>query len=238
MSCNDEKLIMEVKKHSHLYDLWDKRHKNKFLRANTWRKIGLTLGIPGDLCKTRFKILRDRYRKEKKGVLNKSGDKPRKQWPYLNILTFLDPYMQEKSSTWTSVTETTNFPIIIPCVRGTKTEEVLEDEEEEASNLIEDHLPTLTSTYVSRKMLLKFIENFCYLHLSKKQEINVAAERKWISQEMQDTTIAQNSYETGPEDLLMEFCAKSIKKYPPEARHEALEFITNYVFKLNKKYIV
>ncbi|PRD25507.1 UNVERIFIED_CONTAM: hypothetical protein NCL1_40714 [Trichonephila clavipes] len=187
MSCNDEKLIMEVKKHSHLYDLWDKRHKNKFLRANTWRKIGLTLGIPGDLCKTRFKILRDRYRKEKKGVLNKSGDKPRKQWPYLNILTFLDPYMQEKSSTWTSVTETTNFPIIIPCVRGTKTEEVLEDEEEEASNLIEDHLPTLTS---------------------KKQEINVAAERKWISQEMQDTTIAQNSYETGPEDLLMEFCAK------------------------------
>ncbi|GFY53796.1 MADF domain-containing protein [Trichonephila inaurata madagascariensis] len=185
---------MEVKKHTHLYDLWDKRHKNKFVRANTWRKIGLTLGIPGDLCKTRFKVLRTIQKREERY-----------------------PYMQEKSSTWTSVTETTNFPIIIPCLRDTKTEEVLEDEEEEASNLIEDHLLTLTS---------------------KKQEINVAAEKKRTSEGMQDTTIAQNSIETGPEDLLMEFCAKSIKKYPSEARHEALEFITNYVFKLNKKYIV
>ncbi|GFR23338.1 MADF domain-containing protein [Trichonephila clavata] len=220
MSCYDEKLIMEVRKHSHLYDLWDRRHKNKVVRANTWRKIGLTLGIPGDLCKTRFKVLRDRYRKEKLGriVPSKSGNKSQKQWRYLNILSFLDPYMNVKS-TWTSVTETTSSPIIIPCIRDTKTEEILEveDEEEEASNLIEDHLSTPTS---------------------KKQEINPTAERKRISEEMHDTTITQISNETGAEDLLMEFCARSIKKYPSEVRHEALEFITNYVFKLNRKYIV
>ncbi|GFR33463.1 hypothetical protein TNCT_215641, partial [Trichonephila clavata] len=49
--------------------------------------------------------------------------------------------------------------------------------------------------------------------------------------------IDEDRRKTDPEDHLFEFCSKSIKKYPAEAKNEALESIANYVFQMNKKYL-
>ncbi|GFT40736.1 hypothetical protein TNCV_4042271 [Trichonephila clavipes] len=69
-----------------------------------------------DLCKIRFKVLRDRYRKEKARVLPSGSEaKARKMWPFSEMLSFLDPYMQ-KGSTWSNITDTTSLPIIVPLV--------------------------------------------------------------------------------------------------------------------------
>ncbi|GFR23233.1 integrase catalytic domain-containing protein [Trichonephila clavata] len=52
--------------------------------------------IKGDLCKIRFKVLRDRYRKEKFRVFPSGSEaKARKIWPFSGMLSFLDPYMQK-----------------------------------------------------------------------------------------------------------------------------------------------
>ncbi|GFW59699.1 hypothetical protein TNCV_2757062 [Trichonephila clavipes] len=60
----------------------------------------------GDLCKTRFKVLRDRYPKEKARVLPSGSEaKARKLWPFSEMLSFLDPYMQ-KGSTCFNLPET------------------------------------------------------------------------------------------------------------------------------------
>ncbi|GFU23217.1 hypothetical protein TNCV_249311 [Trichonephila clavipes] len=68
------------------------------MRENAWKEIGVFLGLSGDLCKTRFKVLRDRYPKEKARVLPSGSEaKARKLWPFSEMLSFLDPYMQKGS---------------------------------------------------------------------------------------------------------------------------------------------
>ncbi|GFQ66744.1 hypothetical protein TNCT_653391 [Trichonephila clavata] len=56
-------------------------------------------------------------------------------------------------------------------------------------------------------------------------------------EELIDAALMKIGEETDPEDHLFEFCSKSIKKYPAEAKNEALESIANYVFQMNKKYL-
>ncbi|GFY70838.1 hypothetical protein TNIN_493271 [Trichonephila inaurata madagascariensis] len=73
------------------------------MRENAWKEIGISLGLSGDLCRTRFKVLRDRYRKEKAKVLpSESEAKARKMWHFSEMLSFLDPYMQ-KGRIWEEV---------------------------------------------------------------------------------------------------------------------------------------
>ncbi|GFY43577.1 MADF domain-containing protein [Trichonephila inaurata madagascariensis] len=166
MANNGEKLITEVQNYSHLYDLFNKNHKNKVMRENAWKEIGVSLGLSGDLCKNRFKVLRDRYRKEKAKVLPSGSEaKARKMWPFSEMLNFLDPYMQ----------------------KGRKS------------------TPNLKK-------------------------------RKRAREDLIDAALMKIGGETDPEDLFLEFCSKSIKKYHQKG-NEALESIGNYVFQMNKKYL-
>ncbi|GFX01269.1 hypothetical protein TNCV_4582341 [Trichonephila clavipes] len=136
------------------------------MRENVWKEIGISLGLSSDLCKTRFKVLRDKYRKENARVLPSGSEATaRKMWPFSEMLSFLDPYIQ----------------------KGRK--------------------PTPNSK-----------------------------KRKRAREDLIDAAL-EIVGETDPEDLLLEFCSKSIKKYPPEAKNEALESIANYVFQMNKKYL-
>ncbi|GFQ99807.1 MADF domain-containing protein [Trichonephila clavata] len=114
------------------------------MRENAWKEIGVSLGLSGDVCKIRFKVLRDRYRKEKvRAFPSGSEAKARKIWPFSEMLSFLDPYMQ-KGSTWSNITGTTTMPIIVPCI-----EERIQFEEEtgivqgeDSFNLPETSQPT------------------------------------------------------------------------------------------------
>ncbi|GFQ79454.1 hypothetical protein TNCT_292641 [Trichonephila clavata] len=138
--------------------------------------------MKGDVCKIRFKVLRDRYRKEKvRAFPSGSEAKAQKIWPFSEMLSFLDPYMQKGSF-----------------------------------NLPETSQPTPTT--------------------SRRQTTN-SKKRKRAREELIDAALMKIGGETDPEDHLFEFCSKSIKKYPAEAKNEALESIANYVFQMNKKYL-
>ncbi|GIY68042.1 hypothetical protein CEXT_202931 [Caerostris extrusa] len=67
MFSEDELLLIEIQKYSHLYDTKDKRHKNKYERARAWNRIGKSLGENGLESKQRFVKMRDRFRKENAG---------------------------------------------------------------------------------------------------------------------------------------------------------------------------
>ncbi|GFR33835.1 hypothetical protein TNCT_126591 [Trichonephila clavata] len=133
------------------------------------------------------------------------------------MLSFLDPYMQ-KGSTWSNITGTTTMPIIVPCI-----EERIQFEgetgivqEEDSFNLPETSQPTPIT--------------------SRRQTPN-SKKRKRAREELIDAALMKIGGETDPEDHLFEFCSKSIKKYPAEAKNVALESIANYVFQMNKKYL-
>ncbi|GIY73318.1 hypothetical protein CDAR_530951 [Caerostris darwini] len=98
MVCKDELLLIEIQKHSHLYDLNDKRHKNKFEREKAWNTIGKTLAVNVQECKERFRQLRDPYRKEK--ARGGGSDANKRQWRLFNPMRFLDNYGRPKT-TWT-----------------------------------------------------------------------------------------------------------------------------------------
>ncbi|GFQ68232.1 MADF domain-containing protein, partial [Trichonephila clavata] len=177
-----------------------------------------------DVCKIRFKVLRDRYRKEKvRAFPSGSEAKARKIWPFSEMLSFLDPYMQ-KGSTWSNITGTTTMPIIGPCI-----EERIQFEEEtgivqKAEIVQEEDSFNLPETSQSTPKT------------SRRQTPN-SKKRKRAREELIDAALMKIGGETDPEDHLFEFCSKSIKKYPAEAKNEAQESIANYVFQMNKKYL-
>ncbi|GFT14156.1 hypothetical protein TNCV_2677001 [Trichonephila clavipes] len=161
----------------------------------------------GDLCKTRFKVLRDRYSKEKARVLpSGSKAKARKMWPFSEMLSFLDPYMQKGRIIHEAE---------IVHEAGTVQEAGIV-QEENSFNLPETCVLTPTT--------------------SRKPTPN-SKKRKRAREDLVDTALMKIGGETDPEDLLLEFCSKNIKKYPPEAKNEDLESIANYVFQMNKKYL-
>ncbi|GIY13054.1 hypothetical protein CEXT_590071 [Caerostris extrusa] len=100
----DELLINEVQKYPHLYDLSDANHKNKFMRENAWQQIGFAMERNADNCKDRFKYLQDKYHKEKNLMNLPSGSYSRikKPWPLYSAMSFLEPYLQTKSS-WSNL---------------------------------------------------------------------------------------------------------------------------------------
>nr|CAD7404325.1 unnamed protein product [Timema cristinae] len=61
----DEKLIDLVKSHPILYQLSDKNYKDNFMKENIWIEIAGRLGKAVPECKTRWRTIRDSYRKIK-----------------------------------------------------------------------------------------------------------------------------------------------------------------------------
>lgn len=70
--------------------LWDIQHKdygNIPARQQTWLYLSDTFGITVAEAKAHYKGLRDKYRREKKLLIETPS---RKRWEYLDILTFFD----------------------------------------------------------------------------------------------------------------------------------------------------
>ncbi|GFR17949.1 MADF domain-containing protein, partial [Trichonephila clavata] len=180
-----------------------------------------------DVCKTRFKVLRDRYRKQKfRAFPSGSEAKARKIWPFSDMLSFLDPYMQ-KGSTWSNITGTTTMPIIVPCIEERiefeeETGIVQEEEifqEEDSFNLPETSQPTL-QMHIYKHLHLNCLK--IYNGPASRRQTPNSKKRKSAREELIDATLMKIGGETDPEDHLLEFCSKSIEKYPAEAKNEAL----------------
>uniref|UniRef100_A0A667WS24 BESS domain-containing protein n=1 Tax=Myripristis murdjan TaxID=586833 RepID=A0A667WS24_9TELE len=78
-------------------ELWDNRlqsYRDIVKKAQAWREISHSLGL-----KKRWKNLRDKYMKERKGVREKksgSGAENKPQWNFFSIMNFLEPSVQER----------------------------------------------------------------------------------------------------------------------------------------------
>uniref|UniRef100_A0A667XXJ4 BESS domain-containing protein n=1 Tax=Myripristis murdjan TaxID=586833 RepID=A0A667XXJ4_9TELE len=89
-----ESIIMAV---SLRPELWDNRlqaYRDIVKKAQAWREISHRLGL-----KKRWKNLRNKYMKERKGVREKksgSGAENKPQWKFFSIMNFLEPSVQER----------------------------------------------------------------------------------------------------------------------------------------------
>ncbi|CAK1582634.1 unnamed protein product [Parnassius mnemosyne] len=88
-----EKLIMLVRERSFLYDVKNNDYKNRRKVAEAWLEIGREMGTEnGKQWATKWKSLRDNYKKFKKATEIGSGPayKKYKRWPWAEHLRFLD----------------------------------------------------------------------------------------------------------------------------------------------------
>ncbi|KAF5308837.1 hypothetical protein FQR65_LT00537 [Abscondita terminalis] len=92
---SDEKLIKLVFEHKELYDSDQINYSNIKLKKQVWLDIGEALNIPGELCKKKWRNIRDSYRKYMKDHEN---GKVKKRYKHADMLEFLNPFVHEKNS--------------------------------------------------------------------------------------------------------------------------------------------
>lgn len=95
---NDLRLIQEVERHLNLYDPRCKDKDSKS-REQTWGIIGSKLNTPPDVCKNRWKNLRDKYTREKKLMMTEGEESYRNHpWPLLDEMSFLWNFVSHRNS--------------------------------------------------------------------------------------------------------------------------------------------
>uniref|UniRef100_A0A1A7YX25 MADF domain-containing protein n=1 Tax=Iconisemion striatum TaxID=60296 RepID=A0A1A7YX25_9TELE len=90
----DDKLILAVFDYPELYNVTLPNYRCTESRANAWRDISLALSLPCDVCKKRWKNLRDRYLKEVRVEIKskKQGDFVQSKWKYRQLMNFIAPF--------------------------------------------------------------------------------------------------------------------------------------------------
>ncbi|XP_075328922.1 uncharacterized protein LOC142387995 isoform X3 [Odontesthes bonariensis] len=95
----NEGLIAEVEQHTILYDTTHPFYKDNARKERTWHLIAGVVGVDADICKTKWKGLRDTFvRTQKKPLPSRSAGGTHKQWKYYEKLSFLLPHIQPRSS--------------------------------------------------------------------------------------------------------------------------------------------
>ncbi|KAG6455897.1 uncharacterized protein LOC115447192 [Manduca sexta] len=95
---NDEKLIEQIKRFQHLYDLGHPKYMDPQRKNMAWREISKELKQPVVACKQRWQCLRDSYRRIlRKRSKTHCADKPNmKKWKYEKEMAFLIPFFVER----------------------------------------------------------------------------------------------------------------------------------------------
>ncbi|XP_028316574.1 transcription factor Adf-1-like [Gouania willdenowi] len=83
-------LILEIENHRILYDPSHPFYKDAHKKEVAWNTIAEVIGEDVDLCKVKWRALRDSFVRSKK--------RSNKEWKYSDILSFLLPYIQPRSS--------------------------------------------------------------------------------------------------------------------------------------------
>ncbi|XP_046685939.1 transcription factor Adf-1-like [Homalodisca vitripennis] len=78
----DEALIVCVQDYPNIYDLSHPKYHDKNVKLNCWKEIGERFNQPGDNCKSRWKSLRECYRKASLKRETKSGQAAKKLIPW------------------------------------------------------------------------------------------------------------------------------------------------------------
>ncbi|XP_028304511.1 transcription factor Adf-1-like [Gouania willdenowi] len=97
----DDKLIVAVCDHPELYNTASYWYRDRTKKDLAWRTIGEAVGLAADLCRKRWKGLRDTYLKEKRKCQEKrsgSAAGPSKRWKYSAVMSFLDPFISPRDT--------------------------------------------------------------------------------------------------------------------------------------------
>ncbi|KAK5613477.1 hypothetical protein CRENBAI_021263 [Crenichthys baileyi] len=99
----EDTLIVAVCAHPIIYDTSSYHYRDRNRKDLTWRRISEEVGISEEMCRKRWKILRDTYAKEckKEKDKKKSGAAAgtAQKWKYLAGLSFLEPFITPRETT-------------------------------------------------------------------------------------------------------------------------------------------
>ncbi|KAM4528443.1 uncharacterized protein PAE49_000322 [Odontesthes bonariensis] len=96
----DDKLILAVFNYPELFNVTLPNYRCTESRANAWRNISITLGLPSEECKRKWKNLRDRYLKEVRMEIKskKQGEIIQSKWKYRQLMNFIAPFTGSRGS--------------------------------------------------------------------------------------------------------------------------------------------
>ena len=151
MKSLNERLIEEVRKREHLYNMTSSDYKDAILKENSWEAIASVLQVDASEAKKRWKSLRDTYSKKAREAkrLSRSGAGATKteKWPYFAILGFLRDHVKSRTS-FCSFTPAQEPAIPELPEQSTSTSKGQPAPQSDSENSVEENVPpeTITST--------------------------------------------------------------------------------------------
>ncbi|KAL4008613.1 hypothetical protein ACER0C_002465 [Sarotherodon galilaeus] len=97
----EERLITAVANHPELYDTTCFFYRDRNKKDLAWRKICEATGQPEDICRRKWKSLRDMYCKEKRTEKEKrsgSAAGSGRKWKFSAVMRFLDPFLTPRET--------------------------------------------------------------------------------------------------------------------------------------------
>ncbi|XP_055057393.2 uncharacterized protein [Misgurnus anguillicaudatus] len=97
----EEKLIIAVCGHPDIYDTTSYFYRDRNKKDLAWKKVSEEVGQSAEMCRKKWKGLRDTYLKERKKEMEKrsgSAAGSGKKWKYSAVLSFLDPFVSPRET--------------------------------------------------------------------------------------------------------------------------------------------
>ncbi|CAL8313939.1 unnamed protein product [Arctogadus glacialis] len=96
----DQNLIVAVCSRPVLYDTTMVSYRDRNKKERAWVDVAEDTGFPVDVCRRKWKSLRDRYMREKKREKEgkKCGAGTVKRWKFAGVLSFLDPFVTPRET--------------------------------------------------------------------------------------------------------------------------------------------
>lgn len=102
MDSFEERLAEAVRKYENLYNTSSKSYKDLQMVNNSWKEVALVVNAEEEVCRKRWRYLRDRFAKAKRRVSKKRSADPagRKSVPALfTSLLWLDKHVKHRETT-------------------------------------------------------------------------------------------------------------------------------------------
>ncbi|KAL3976785.1 Arf-GAP domain and FG repeat-containing protein 1 [Sarotherodon galilaeus] len=112
-SSMEEKLISAVANRPELYDASCYFYRDRNKKDLAWRHISEEIGQPEDICRRKWKSLRDTYNKEKRTRKEKrsgSAAGSGRRWKFYAVMGFLDPFLTPRETSGNMSTDSAAEP--------------------------------------------------------------------------------------------------------------------------------
>ncbi|XP_019221840.1 transcription factor Adf-1-like [Oreochromis niloticus] len=141
----EEKLIGAVANRPELYDASCYFYRDRNKKDLAWRHISEEIGQPEDICRKKWKSLRDTYNKEKRTEKEKrsgSAAGSGRRWKFFAVMGFLDPFLTTRETSSNMVPAVENFA---PEDQGQPGEAAGEFQSEESTDYAAEPSPAASS---------------------------------------------------------------------------------------------